>query len=446
MIGYESTLSRGVECLLFHCDTVWRDGKQSVLLVTLAVSISSCGGGTNSPSPPPPPTVQHAIGVRVTNGIGEFFNRQTGNSFIPRGNNYVRYAQQVFLPQMVIAQGHSTFNPGLYDQARVETALTQMELNGYNITKVWLNYCCQNGTVGNPNGTGLSVPYVANLVDFLNRASAHKIYVVITTDDLPWVGGYRDIMNQWCAQNNACDTYVGFNLQYLTQGGIDANTKFWQDLVQALKVQQAPFEAIFAYEIREEIYIDPTLPPLSLTSGLITTANEQTYDMSDPAAKLKLQADNLIHFTDLMRGSIQQLDPQALVAVGFFTFNDPLKIPPFPTIASSTMDFVDLHPYPGEGYTLGQAVQGWGMSGFTQKPIMMGEFGASTSSFTTEAAAAQALHDWQVQSCTFGFDGWLVWTWDTTEQTSFVHWPAISGNGLINQSLAPANRANACVP
>ena len=427
---------------------VERDRIKVVLLLTLCLPISSCGGGTNSlpSSSPPPPSAQHAIGARVTNGIGEFFNRKTSGSFIPRGNDYVRYSQQVFLPQMVTLQGHSTFNPGLYDSARVETALAEMQANGYNITKVWLNYCCQIGSVGNPNGTGLSTDYVANVVDFLNRAKTHNIYVVITTDDLPWVGGYRDIMNQWCGQNNACNTYVGFNLQYLTQGGIDANKKFWRDLVQALTAQQAPFEAIFAYEVREEIYIDPTQAPLNLTSGMISTANGQTYDMSVPAAKLQMQADNLIHFTDQMRSSIQQLDSQALVAVGFFTFNDPLKIPPFPTIASSTMDFVDLHPYPGEGYTLAQAVQGWGMSGFTQKPIMMGEFGASTTSFATEGDAALALHDWQVQSCTFGFDGWLVWTWDTTEQTSFVHWPAISGLGLINKSLAPANRANACTP
>jgi len=34
------------------------------------------------------------------------------------------------------------------------------------------------------------------------------------------------------------------------------------------------------------------------------------------------------------------------------------------------------------------------------------------------------LRDWQVQSCQFGFDGWLLWTWDTEESGN--SWNALS--------------------
>ena len=41
-------------------------------------------------------------------------------------------------------------------------------------------------------------------------------------------------------------------------------------------------------------------------------------------------------------------------------------------------------------------------------------------------------------SCEFGFDGWLLWTWDTGEQTEL--WNGMSENGEINAALAPVNR------
>ena len=35
------------------------------------------------------PQAKHRIGVRQVNGIGEFYNKQTNEKFIPRGTNYV---------------------------------------------------------------------------------------------------------------------------------------------------------------------------------------------------------------------------------------------------------------------------------------------------------------------------------------------------------------------
>ena len=38
----------------------------------------------------------HRIGVRVVDGVGEFYDRETGERFVPRGSNYVRLALQRF--------------------------------------------------------------------------------------------------------------------------------------------------------------------------------------------------------------------------------------------------------------------------------------------------------------------------------------------------------------
>ena len=37
----------------------------------------------------PVPQPEHRIGVRVVNGAGEFYDRLSGEKFIPRGNNHI---------------------------------------------------------------------------------------------------------------------------------------------------------------------------------------------------------------------------------------------------------------------------------------------------------------------------------------------------------------------
>jgi len=137
--------------------------------------------------------------------------------------------------------------------------------------------------------------------------------------------------------------------------------------------------------------------------------------------------------------------------VGFFwpqkphpaRMGDPRVIETRPAIWESSADFIDLHPYPGWDLNMAQYVDNFGMAGMEEKPIIMGEFGAARSSFPDEAEAARALHDWQVESCGYGFDGWLLWTWDTEEQIDFYN--GLTGQGWINQVLAPANRPDPCM-
>ncbi len=92
----------------------------------------------------------HPIGVRpTTSGIAEFYDVATGNAFTPRGNNYIRLAWQTNPSGQQYY--HSTFNVGLYDATRAETALLGMQSSGYNIVRVFLNGCCIN-SIGNPAG------------------------------------------------------------------------------------------------------------------------------------------------------------------------------------------------------------------------------------------------------------------------------------------------------
>jgi hypothetical protein len=238
----------------------------------------------------------------------------------------------------------------------------------------------------------------------------------------------------------------------MTQEGVEYEGLFWQDVIQDLAEMDAPLEAIFGYSLRNEAFFLDGVPPLSLDSGQVTTGNGQTYDLSDPAAKQQMMDDNLVHWIDEVRAAIQAVDPTGLVGSGFFVPQgpnearpgDPRLIRTYPAIWDSKADFIDLHAYPGTGLTLSQYVENFEIGGIANRPILMGEFGAFTFSFGSAAIAAQALQDWQVESCSFGFDGWLLWTWDTDEQPEL--WNGMSSGGVIQRALAPSIRADACLP
>jgi hypothetical protein len=415
-----------------------------IIAANVTVSVVSQADSQQSASANLVVLAPHSIGVRSTPTIAEFFDKTTGNAFVPRGNNYIRLAALTD-PKGNPFLGHSTFVAGLYDANRVESALATMQTNGYNVARVFLEGCCQS-TIGDPAG-GLSSAYIANVLDFLQRARTHGIFVLITTSWLPAFGGYGP----------NCPEYPQFddvNLFKLCPEAVPDSVKFFRDFVRALIQKGAPLDAVFAYELDNEYYYNSLAAPLTWTSGTITTANGKTYDMGSTVSRQQMMDDGLIYFTDQMRAAILALDPTALVTVGFFVpqgpnptrIGDNRVIEVYPAMANSTADFVDLHPYPlPNDLTLPQYVQNFGFVGFQQqKPVLMGEFGGFVYAYATASAAATGLTNWQVQSCTYNFKGWLLWTWDTDEQPQL--WNALSSGGPINASLAPASRPNPCSP
>jgi len=441
------------------CRRLW----QSIIELTLIISfVVGCGApvttenaaSTATPVPPTPtpaitieptsPPPEHRIGVRVVDGVGEFYDRVTGDKFIPRGNNYIRLDYQSAPGGQVFF--HSAFNVGIYEPDRAERALGTMQDEGYNTVRVMLNGCCHANALGDPAG-GVSPEYVANLTDFLNRAKANGIYVLLEPGDVPATGGYIQLMDSTWSQD-----FAGNSASLLRPGGLRANIQRWQDLIGELVRQGAPLDAIFAYELGNEIFFESNLPPFSLASGIVDTANGKTYDMASDEDKQRMMDEGLVYWIDTLRTEILNLDPTGLVTVGFFwpqephpaRIGDPRVIETRPAIWESSADFIDLHPYPGWDLTLPQYVDNFGMAGMEEKPIIMGEFGAARSSYATESGAARALHDWQVESCGYGYDGWMLWTWDTEEQTDFYN--GLTGEGEIDQALAPINRPDPCQP
>ncbi len=395
---------------------------------------------TASPAPTLETVPEHRIGVRVVDGTGEFYDRQTGERFVPRGNNYIRLARQ--------AEGsgftfyHSTFNTDFYEPERAEASLRRMSAEGYNVVRVFLNNCCPGGMSGGTDR--LSPGYFDNVVDFLGRARANGLYVMFAQDWLP-DGMYGDLIGAEC-----CETFDVNNVLLLSAGGLRANQLFFQEFIGALIERRAPLDAILAYALRNEMYFDANEPPLSLTAGRVTTANGETYDMAVPEDKTRMTDEGLVYFIDRVRAAILEVDPTALVGVGFFhpqtphptRLGDPRFIETRPAIWDSSADFIDLHAYPGGELNLRQLVENYKMEGMEVRPILMGEFGAFRFAYRSVDDAARALVELQVESCGYGFDGWLLWTWDTDEQPELYN--GLSEAGQINAALAPVNRPDPC--
>ncbi|HEX6304186.1 MAG TPA: cellulase family glycosylhydrolase [Anaerolineales bacterium] len=386
------------------------------------------------PAPTPIAVAEHRIGVRVMDDVGEFYDRLTKEKFVPRGFNYIRLAP---MSQTNPDLWHSTLNPGFYDRVRAEQALQQMHASGYNVVRIFVDCCRPGSNAGDPKG-GISYAYLENVIDFLEKAKANEIYVLIVLDLTPAEGGYDDLWRQCCM------TFDGENLRYLTPGGHSAERRFDRDFIRALIGQNAPMDAIFAFDLTNEVHFSVDQPPFSLTSGQVTTANHKAYDMASAEDKKRMMDENLVYWIDQQRANILEVDPTALVTVSFPAINTgQTAVNPRQAILESTADFVDLHTYLGWGISLEGYMTRFGVVEPSQKPLILGEFGAAKRAYLTAAMAAQELQKWQAASCEYGFDGWLFWTWDTDQQTEL--WNGMSENGEISAALAPNDHPDPCL-
>lgn len=381
--------------------------------------------------------LEHQIGVRIMDGVGEFYDKSTGEKFIPRGNNYVRLDPQSRdggFPQIY----HSVFDPAYYDSEEVIQAFTEMQMLGYNSVRVFIS---QNTIVTTYN---LDPAYMQNIIDFLNLAKEHSLFVIFTLDWVPG-GKYGEILSRDC-----CENFNNYNASTLPAAGLEANKKFFQDFIKYLIDKEAPLDTIFSFQLRNELFYEMNVPPLSLKSGIVEGANGVSYDMANADDKTRMADENMVFWINALRDAIIELDPTALVSVGFFwpqepnlaRIGDPRYINTAPAIWETSLDFIDLHAYPASELNLEEYAQNFGIEAMQEKPIIMGEFGIATFSIPSVDNAASILMNWQADSCKYGFDGWLLWTWDIYENNDFYN--AKSGSGQIGEVLAPVHRPDPC--
>ncbi|MDH5503481.1 MAG: glycoside hydrolase family 5 protein [Acidimicrobiia bacterium] len=388
------------------------------------------------------PAPEHRIQVRVIDGAGEFYDTATMNEFVPRGMNYNRFVPSVSGPIF-----DSVLATTRYEPATVDADFTEMRSLGFNVVRIMLETCgvYVDGCITGSDGR-LNPEYMDNVVDFLNRAKAHDLFVMVASNTLP---GDSYWLHATAALTDA--QFDSANNEFLNPRAVPIYVDYWESVVQALVERGAPLDVIWGYELRQEHHFHEIYAPLSLTAGLITTANGETYDMSSDDDKNRMVDEGLVYWADTIRRAIREIDPTALVTVGFFTPNEPNPVNgPDETrlvrtayfLRNSEVDFADLHHYRGNGVDDADIWENFGIAGVDEMPLVLGEHGGFRNWYSSIDRAATAVMGLEVDSCRQGFDGWLVWAW--RGDASLDLWWANEGSGNIARVVAPINRPDPC--
>jgi hypothetical protein len=403
----------------------------------------------NTPEPPnqtttpgenltgtPPPPAEHHIAIRQVDGVGEFYNSNTGETFVPRGANYV------FVPD---GDQYETelLRVGLYDPQRTRDDFTRLAGLGYNTVRVFLDHCSVGpNCISRAGQPGLNPAYLDNIADMTLAARQAGIYILFTSNDLPDGGGYSEEANR-----SSGDQFAGYrNSYYLTPPAISATRRYWADLLTGLVDRRAAFDAVLGWQLLNEQWMFSDQPPLSLTGDTVETTTG-SYDMSDPQQKEQMVSDGLVYYIAQMKEEILAHDPTALVTMGFFA---PEVVAPgwYDETASllekSELDFFDFHAYPGE-VSLADQAAAFGMLDYNRKPIILGEYGAFRGMYPELESGTRAVTEWQAESCQYGFDGWLYWSYYPNNLTvGDTTWGLTDQDGYLLDLFAPANQPDPC--
>jgi hypothetical protein len=392
----------------------------------------------------PPDVAKHRIATHSIYGIAELYDRSTLTSFTPRGVNYA-----LLVPVLDYYEDR-LLAVGFYDHQRTQADFQALAAADYNTVRISVDGCTSGeGCIGLQGGQGLNPAYLDNLTDLLKLASDNQLFVLLASNGLPELGGYAALANQGSGASFA----PGRNSLLLTQAGIQASQQYWADLIVGLAEREAPFEIILGWELLSEGYYEYDQPPFSLRSGTVTAANGKTYDMFMVAQKQGMGVDGMRYYISQLRQIILAYDPTALLSMGFFAPDRPnawregddRQVDTASLLSYSELDFFDLHVNPGEGLSMAEAAENFGLGAHVSKPVVMGAVGASTWSYPQVAEGAIAVQDWIAASCNYGFNGWLYnGYYPSPAGLQDPTWGFVDERNALLNALAPKNQPDAC--
>jgi hypothetical protein len=405
---------------------------------------------------------------RIVSRPDGLFEAATGARFVSRGANYTRLSKD--------AAGtvyHSTFEPGTYVPARVIGSLEQMRHDGYNTVRVFVDPGGGNGHgIGRGPGTYDKVfaPYMDNLAHFVKAAAERGIYTIPSLDIFPSNSYYWEMVGR--ENGGSTPNMFGRNLSYMDKGRVAAKAEYLANFATALaeRIGAEQRTAILAYQSDNEVYFETNKAPFDRMAGTVTPVNGVTYDMADKTQRQQAADASLVEYTHRVKRRLAGADPDGLLAVGFFSFQSAQKpgadgfaihchgdetacpsaggryrYPARAGILSywGAVDLLDLHMYANHG----APVLDLHAMGSRKDPYIIGEFGAHKKLFNNDiTTAAYAMRDMQREMCGLGAQGYLYFTWNTTEplasMESFFH--LTESGGAINGQLAPIVRPDPC--
>lgn len=362
------------------------------------------------------------IGIHTEPGRpGYFVERETGTRFHPRGFNHTVLGGDI--------GWHYTFNVGTYDPDAMEKTLAEMASLGANVIRVWA-WATQDATgfTGDPDSTGMNEAYLDNFVDFLSRATRHRMYVLPIFDRPPRNAGYRAIHRAHTTEDAA--GFAGYNAFVLDPGWIAATAQGVQDFVNGVKARNpALLSTVLGWAFANEQFFTVAQPPFDRLEGTITPATGRTYDLADPAQRRACADESVLLWANRLSAALKEADPYALATVGMWTADahgrapdnglphdgrDP-RVPPRPSVlggADSDLDFIGVHIYPWDrNATVRAKAHERAAVIAAGTPALVGEYGVFPHQHSIEEARAM-LPEMLEQAYAMGYAGDLFWVWD----------------------------------
>ncbi|MEZ5175545.1 MAG: discoidin domain-containing protein [Acidimicrobiia bacterium] len=387
---------------------------------------------TSSTPPPETTTTTPAPPSRWIEIDGDrFVDRRTDTTFVPIGVNLL----------LKIGGGGGDRLFALYDEEWVESQLDAIAALGLNTVRFFLDMCMQCTTTD----TGIRAEYLDHLADLLTRLEAHGLVALPTSNDVPDPGFSNRLP--------CCEPFGGYrNSLYLAPEGQQIAIEYWTELIEGLHARGAPTHHILGWQLANEQFYLRDVPPISITTGSVTTADGATYDLSDDEAVAAMVVNNLRSYITNVGDAIRAADDGALITMGFFSAEDPESgrvgldnrwVVPAAIIDESTLDFVDLHAYPGLGGVWDAIASSYGIvDDEPATPMLLGEFGAFESAYPVASEGAAVMARWQAASCVYGFDGWLLWFWGADKDDEVI--PVEVDDATIARAISPSVRPDPC--
>jgi hypothetical protein len=420
--------------------------RESVAVAVLTIAALVASGCTASTAPTPTPTDAASAEHPIQIVDGGFVDTQTGDPFPVRGTNYFN---------IVPADGgleDRFFSPAVFDVATVEADFRSLAEHGYTTVRLFIDSCSVGpDCISRIGVNGLNPAYLESIAETMRIAQKTGLFLLLTSNDLPDGGEYTEI-----AYRNNPAIFEGYrNSVFLTPTGAEAAVTYWNDLLTGLAELGAPFEAVLAWSIVNEMWVFKEQPPLNLRTGIVRGADGEDYDMADATQRRGLVLAGFTHYLDSVAAVIRSHDPGGLVTSGFFAPQFPNQtttggdwyVDTAPLMGTVDLDFFDFHAYPGGDITLAKLAENFGMPAAPNIPVVMGESGAFLHDFATVESAALALQQWTAESCEAGFDGWLHWGYlRAPVAIGDATWGLVDNDGYLLRALAPAQWPDPCIP
>ena len=344
---------------------------------TIVFLLLLCWAGVSLAQAP----VANRIAIRHVDGQAQFYDTVTLERFVPRGTNYID-----FRPTEYAGYEDRVFATNSYDPEHVRTAFRNLAEHGYNTARIFIDTCGDGQyCIGNPDGDGLNPDYLDNIVEVMSIAGQEGVYLLLTANSVPSQGGYWPYFDSiyYAGEPNPFFEAGHLNGAYMVEEGIEVHRRYWRDLMEGIVVERnAPTEVLLGWQLFNEHWFFGDKPPFTLTEGIIELPFGD-YDLSSADAHRRMGIDATLHMMNELVPIVRAYDPETLITMGFFapdfpnpaSFGGPWDTDTAPLLNSAPLDFFDFHAYADTGVGVRLQAENFGMIGYTDKPIIMGETG-----------------------------------------------------------------------